>query len=91
MVACSSTVNHRVMASTLGAEFAALATALDRQLDVRLVLESILFVDYTIENPAENRICTERTTNHDRPDGGKDLVKKIVVEMKLVLTTLLLL
>ena len=40
---CNSTVIHRVIGSTLAAESAALATALDRQLDVRLWLDSILF------------------------------------------------
>ena len=43
MVEFGSSVIHRVVKSTLAAEAAALSTALDRQLYLRLVLESMLY------------------------------------------------
>ena len=42
MVELNSIVIHTVIGTTLAAESAALATALDRQFYVRLLLESIL-------------------------------------------------
>ena len=55
-VTCDSTVNHKMMGNTLGAESAALVTALDRQWGVRLVLESILFVDSKNASDSPSRL-----------------------------------